>query len=135
AGLPFFWVGGVSTSIGVAMHRRTTLLCTGKFDADASLELITREGATGITLMPGLYDRLRAAARAKGVTLPTPPPPPGPRVGQQLGMTETMAAYIVSGNRDRSIPEGHPAHGFKEPCMQYRIADLETGETLPDGQE
>ena len=135
AGLPFFWVGGIALSVGITMHRRSTVLCTGKFDAEASLELVAREHATAITLMPGLYSRLRAAADAAGATLPVPPPPPGPRVGQQLGMTETMAAYIVSGGHGQEIPEGHPAHGFKVPHMQYRIADLDTGETLPDGQE
>jgi acyl-CoA synthetase (AMP-forming)/AMP-acid ligase II len=51
-------------------------------------------------------------------------------------MTETCAGYIVSGPKDHVIPEEYEgAHGFKVPFMQYRIADLESHTTLPEGSE
>jgi acyl-CoA synthetase (AMP-forming)/AMP-acid ligase II len=90
-------------------------------------------------MMPGLMDRLRSYATAtdRPISLPPPKAPAyDGQHGQQLGMTETLAAYIVNGGWDRPIaPEDRDAHGYKVPHMQYRIADLETGETLPDGVE
>ena len=90
-------------------------------------------------MLPGLLDRLRAHAAATGATSllpPSPAPDPTARGGAQLGMTETCAAYIVNGRRGQTIPPEHAdAHGFRVPGMQYRIADLETGETLPEGTE
>jgi acyl-CoA synthetase (AMP-forming)/AMP-acid ligase II len=137
-GLPFFWIGGVSTSLGVAMQRRSALLCTAKFDPEAAMALIAHEHPTGIMMLPGLLDRLRAHAAATGATLELPGAAPSPttRRGAQLGMTETCAAYIVNGHLDQTIPPEHAdAHGFRVPGMQYRIADLVTGETLADGEE
>ena len=138
-GLPFFWIGGVSTTLGVFMQRRTTLLCTEKFDPEAAMALVAKERPTGIMMLPGLMDRLRAHAAATGTTslLPASPvPAPGARRGAQLGMTETFAAYIINGREGQTIPPEHAdAHGFAVPGMQYRIADLDTGETLPEGTE
>src|SRR5579859_2316383 len=138
-GLPFFWIGGVSTTLGVSMQRLTTLPCTEKFDPEGAMGLVERERPTGIMMMPGLLDRLRAYAAANGGTLPLPgagSPGDGRRRGAQLGMTETCAAYIVNGREGQFIPPEHAdAHGFGVPGMQYRIADLDTGETLPEGAE
>jgi acyl-CoA synthetase (AMP-forming)/AMP-acid ligase II len=51
-------------------------------------------------------------------------------------MTETCAAYIVSGPRDHVIPEEFAgAHGFPVRFMEYRIVDLETGEPVAEGAE
>jgi acyl-CoA synthetase (AMP-forming)/AMP-acid ligase II len=142
-GMPFFWIGGVSHTMGPVMVRGNTFICAPKFDADLSIELIEREQATEAYMFPNMLHRLREHAKAVGRDLSTmpalsPPPSdvPADRRASSLGMTETCAAYIASGPREHVIPEEfRGAHGFPVPMSEYRIVDLETGETLPDGVE
>jgi acyl-CoA synthetase (AMP-forming)/AMP-acid ligase II len=142
-GMPFFWIGGVSHTIGPLMVRGNTLIGTAKADAPAGIELMQRAGATGIYMYANLAHRLREHARRAGIdpqSIPAlavaPSDVPPDRRASGLGMTETCASYISSGPRDHVIPEEYRgAHGFTVPMSQYRIVDLETGEELPEGVE
>ncbi|MET0475838.1 MAG: class I adenylate-forming enzyme family protein [Mycobacterium sp.] len=56
--MPFFWVGGLLAVMG-ALHESTTLLVLPRLDADATLDLVERERATGIVGWPAFTQRLR----------------------------------------------------------------------------
>jgi acyl-CoA synthetase (AMP-forming)/AMP-acid ligase II len=145
AGMPFFWVGGLSTIIGTAMHRGDAILCMEKPDPDVVAEFLVREGCDRAMMWPNLRERVVARLRAgRWGTDELPafarasddPQPDLSRLSQSLGMTETCAAYIVSGPAGHLIPDEYKgAHGFKVPFMQYQITDPESGEALPDGAE
>ena len=140
-GAPFFWIGGVSHTLGPLMVRGNTLLCTPKFDADGALDLIERERATVVNVFPYMAQRLAERARLTGrdptsIPFPAPSDVPSDRRTAALGMTETCATYIATGPRGHVIPEEHRgAQGFPVPFSEYRIADLATGETLAEGVE
>jgi acyl-CoA synthetase (AMP-forming)/AMP-acid ligase II len=142
-GMPLFWIGGVSHTLGPLMHRGNTFICTAKFDAEGTVELMEREGVTELYMFPNSAQRLREHVRESGhdvANLPALVPPPSDvppdRRASSLGMTETCAAYIASGPRDHIIPEEfRGAHGFPVPMSEYRIVDLETSEVLADGLE
>jgi acyl-CoA synthetase (AMP-forming)/AMP-acid ligase II len=144
-GMPFFWIGGVSTTIGAAMHRGNAILCVEKPEPRAVADFLVRQHATKALVWPSQRDRIEraldeaeypVASRPPFLQPQTPEPlEPGRRTGT-LGMTETLAAYIVSGPADHRIPDEFVgAFGFKVPHMQYRIADPETGASLPEGEE
>jgi acyl-CoA synthetase (AMP-forming)/AMP-acid ligase II len=144
-GSPFFWVGGLSTTIGTALHRGNTIVCSEKPDADAVADLILRERLDHVGMWSTQFERVKERIRAKVPEGDVPafarassetPFRPGPRAASSLGMTETCAGYIVSGPRGHIIPKEYEgAHGFKVPEMQYKIVDPETGQTLEEGQE
>ena len=140
-GAPFFWIGGVSHTLGPLMARGNTLLCTPKFDAEGIIDLVEREDATVVTLFPYMTQRVIEHARRTGrdpssIPLPAPSDIPADRRTAPLGMTETCATYVAGGPRGHVIPEEYRgAQGFPVPMSEYRIADLMTGETLPEGVE
>jgi acyl-CoA synthetase (AMP-forming)/AMP-acid ligase II len=142
-GMPLFWIGGVSHTLGPLMHRGNTFLCTPKFDPDAAIDLIEQAGATEVYMFPNMAHRLREHIGRTGrdvASIPALAPPPSDvppdRRASSLGMTETCAAYIASGPRDHVVPEEYRgAHGFPVPMSQYRIVDLDSGEPLPEGVE
>lgn len=142
-GMPFFWIGGVSHSLGPVMHLGNTFLTTPKFDPPAAVALIEDQHASQLALFPNMAHRLREHVSESGrdpssipaLTPQTAAAPPD-RLTSSLGMTETCAAYIASGPRGHVIPEEYAgAFGFPVPMSQYQVVDLETGETLPEGIE
>jgi acyl-CoA synthetase (AMP-forming)/AMP-acid ligase II len=140
-GAPFFWIGGVSHTLGPLMVRGNTFLCTSKFDAEGTVELIEAAGATSIQMFPYMAQRVVEQARLMGrdpSSLPFPPGSdvPADRRAAALGMTETCATYIASGPRGHVIPEQfRGAQGLRVPMSEYRIVDLVTGEPLAEGVE
>jgi acyl-CoA synthetase (AMP-forming)/AMP-acid ligase II len=94
-------------------------------------------------MWPNLFERVaermlsgRWSADELPPVITSPPPYGDPHKAQSLGMTETCAGYIVSGPKDHVIPDEYlGAHGFQVPFMQYKIADIKTRESLPDGEE
>lgn len=139
AGMPLFWIGGVSHSVAPAMQRGNALLCTEKFDPEGLAELMVREQATDLAMWPGMAQRLAEQLKASGRDVSSVPAfasplPVSPVRG--MGMTETNAAYMASGPRDHVIPEEYAgAYGFPVPYLQYRFVDAETGAPIPDGED
>lgn len=144
-GMPFFWIGGLSSTIGTAMQRGHTIICAERPDPEVLADLLLRERPDVAMMWPNLLERVVLKLRERGLSeeeLPlfararTGPPPDMSHRAQSLGMTETCAGYIVSGPLDHVIPDEYlGAHGFKVPHMDYKIADPVTGETLPEGVE
>jgi acyl-CoA synthetase (AMP-forming)/AMP-acid ligase II len=56
--MPFFWIGGLLATTG-ALHEPVTLLVLPRLDAEAALDLIEQERATGIVGWPAFTQRLR----------------------------------------------------------------------------
>ncbi|MGE0881196.1 MAG: class I adenylate-forming enzyme family protein [Acidimicrobiia bacterium] len=141
-GMPLFWIGGVSHTLGPLMQRGNTFLCTEKFDPSEAIELVIREKATQLYMFPNMIQRFRDEVAATGVDVtgvpafaPVTPPEPGSKA-QSLGMTETCAAYMANGPLEDVIPDEYRgAFGLPVPMMQYKFIDLETGDDLPEGVE
>jgi acyl-CoA synthetase (AMP-forming)/AMP-acid ligase II len=142
-GMPFFWVGGLSTTIGTALHRGSTIVCSENPDPDAIADLVLAERLEHVGMWPTQLERVKERIRAKAAEADLPPfarsadgSVAAVRSASSLGMTETCAAYIVSGPRGHVVPEDYAgAHGFRIPEMQYRIVHPETGEPLAEGAE
>ena len=56
--MPFFWIGGLLATTG-ALHEPVTLLVLPRLDAEAALDLIEQERATGVVGWPAFTQRLR----------------------------------------------------------------------------
>ena len=141
-GMPFFWVGGVSYTVGSAMHVGATLLCNEVFDAGRALDFMEHEQATVITGWPGITGPILKHPSTPTRKIPALTHPflaPGKKSPHgQLGMTETCASHSGTTTETRWMPTppgpgasmGHPV-----PHVQHKITDVETGADLPEGEE
>jgi acyl-CoA synthetase (AMP-forming)/AMP-acid ligase II len=143
AGLPFFWVGGLSFILMRALHRGSAVLCMARFDAEGALELLERERATrflgydtmgdAVTSHPSFASHdLGAVADFNGDI----PPTGSPRYHNSLGMTETCGPHTACppGEFGRELPEDlQGSFGFSVPHVQHKIVDPESGATVADG--
>jgi acyl-CoA synthetase (AMP-forming)/AMP-acid ligase II len=119
--MPFFWIGGLLATTG-ALHEPVTLLVLPRLDAEAALDLIERERATGIVGWPAFTQRLREHPTFASRDLASAPMlRDGPL---DIAMTD--------------VPDGFPVHrtmsetagGFVHTDM--RIVD-DGGVSVPDG--
>jgi acyl-CoA synthetase (AMP-forming)/AMP-acid ligase II len=143
AGLPFFWVGGLSFILMRALHRGSAVLCMARFDAEGALELLERERATrflgydtmadAVTSHPSFASHdLGAVADFNGDI----PPTGSPRYHNSLGMTETCGPHTACPPDEfgRELPEDlQGSFGFSVPHVQHKIVDPESGATVADG--
>jgi acyl-CoA synthetase (AMP-forming)/AMP-acid ligase II len=120
--MPFFWIGGLLATTG-ALHEPVTLLVLPRLDAEAALDLIERERATGIVGWPAFTQRLREHPSFEGRDLASAPMlRDGPL---DIAMTD--------------VPDGFPVHrtmsetagGFA--YTEMRIVD-DSGEPVADGR-
>lgn len=146
--MPFFWIGGLGMILNMALAGGSTVICAERFEPDAALDLMDAEQANHIAMWPQLLARLRQHIAATGRDVSRIPAlaPPDPSVPftldpelrhNSLGMTETVGPHSGAGpEKDRVLPEDmRGSFGLLVPCIERRIADPETNETLPDGQE
>ena len=120
--MPFFWIGGLLATTG-ALHEPVTLLVLPRLDAEAALDLIEQERATGIVGWPAFTQRLREHASFGDRDLASAPMlREGPL---DIAMTD--------------VPDGFPVHrtmsetagGFA--YTEMRIVD-DGGEPVSDGR-
>lgn len=119
--MPFFWVGGLLALLG-ALHEQITLLVLPRLDAEAALDLIERERATGIVGWPAFTQRMREHPSFSGRDLSSVP---------MLRDGPLDIAMV-------DVPDGYPVHrtmtetagGFGH--TELRIIDDE-GRPVPDG--
>jgi acyl-CoA synthetase (AMP-forming)/AMP-acid ligase II len=143
AGMPFFWVGGLTLTFLAALHAGSALICQERFEPAGALELIEREGATRIILWPLGLKRLLAhqdhasrCAEAEKVELPALESANRPPYNI-IGMTETSGPYT-------GAPPGEVAAVALEtfrgssgpllPCVDVRIVDTEASRPVADGE-
>ena len=139
AGMPFFWVGGLTTTLLPAMHSGSAVLCQERFESGEALDLLEQGNATRIIAWPTLRQRLQADPSFPDRDLSRIaafPSNPNAR-HNSLGMTETSGPHTFPPAKET---EGVPLEAFKGsfgaglPFVQHRVVDPATGAPLPDGE-
>jgi len=122
--MPFFWVGGILAVAG-ALQSGVTLLTLPKLEAGPALELIERERGTGVAGFPTFMQELRNHPDFAVRDLSSAP--------MLLGGPSDISMIGVPGEKPthRSLSES----GGSFFSTDVRIADPETGETVPRGVE
>ncbi|MCW0213480.1 MAG: acyl--CoA ligase [Pseudonocardia sp.] len=136
AGMPFFWVGGVSYTLGPTLHVGATLLLQERFDPAGALRFMERERATHLTGWSTLVLGMINHPDLGTTDLSTLRQPLGSRTRPRsgLGMTETAASYIYFPPGDEPLPADPRASGEVMEGFEVRIHD-ERGRPVPTGQE
>jgi acyl-CoA synthetase (AMP-forming)/AMP-acid ligase II len=122
---PFFWIGGFLV-LGGALQGGLTVCCLARFEPEAALDMVEKEGCAMVAAWPSLIQSMR--------THPTFP-------GRDLA----HCPALVSGPSDVAVIDtpvpGIPGHrGMSETVgnwngIERKIVDVETGETLADREE
>ena len=146
--MPFFWIGGVGLALNLSLAHGCTLICIEKFETDAALDLMEKEQATVLGVWSQLGQKIRqhiVATKRDVSNIPAlaPPPPGTPTTSDpelrhnSLGMTETVGPHSAPGpEAARVLPEDmRGSFGPLVPYVEHRIADPETNETVPPGEE
>jgi acyl-CoA synthetase (AMP-forming)/AMP-acid ligase II len=147
ASMPFFWVGGLVTSLLACMFRGATLLCEEGFDRDRTLAFLSRERATIIGAWPAVIQALAQHPRLReyefssvrgGTLYEVMPPEKKPADIElrtnSLGMTETCGPHTW-GDMTVDLPESlRGSFGTAVPGVEHKVVDPETGETLGAGE-
>jgi len=92
AGMPLFWVGGLSLTLGPTLHAGATLLMQQRFDPAGALTLIEQEHATVIVAWATVLQRIIDHPRFAEADLSALRVDPRVRRGG-LGMTETCGQH------------------------------------------
>ncbi len=139
AGMPFFWVGGMTTTLLPAMHVGGKVLTQGRFDSGEALVILEKHAATRLIAWPTLRQRLQADpdyAKYDLSRIGAFPSVDGRRHAS-LGMTETSGPHTLADAADNrtELPEHlNGSFGPPVPFVEHRIADPVTNETLEPGQ-
>lgn len=142
--MPFFWVGGLVFTFVSAMHVGCSLICETHFEPAATLALLERERVTTGGGWPQFMQAMQAhpdfrtrdlSSFRTGVLLDALQ---GVRRSPEmrsnsLGMTETCSAHTIA-RMEVDLPEHQRgSFGRSVPGVAHKIADPETGATLPSG--
>jgi acyl-CoA synthetase (AMP-forming)/AMP-acid ligase II len=137
---PFFWIGGLGP-INASFVTGERILCTERFEPEAVLQLMEREGSQQFAAWPPLVARLQQHIDTTGrdvskIPAFQGPPPKGPR-HLSLGMTETIGPHSAAGpEASRVLPEElRDSFGLPIPHIQMKIVDPETRQSLEHGSE
>jgi len=140
ASMPFFWVGGLTTTAMCIMSLGATMLASTRTGPDL-LDFLERERTTTVVAWPHMLRALAAdptfprrnwSSMRDGVFYEALPPDKRPKdptlMTTPLGMTETNGPYTI---QQRYLPEDQ--RGSVGPLMcgvEGRLADPDTGEIL-----
>lgn len=145
--MPFFWVGGLTTSLLYALTSGCTLLTQRRFAPGEALDLIERERATLIQVWPNAaralaehpgFDR-RNLTNVRGGTLPEALPPPSRPTAPDLypglfGMTETGGPHSNPDDPYSPLPTAlRGTFGRAVAGIERKIVDPDSGTTLDPG--
>jgi acyl-CoA synthetase (AMP-forming)/AMP-acid ligase II len=124
-GFPFFWIGGFLV-LGAALSAGLTVCCLERFEAEAALDMVEREGCGMVAAWPSLIQSMRTHPSFPGRNLEHCP-------------------MLVSGPSDVALVNspvpGIPGHrGMSETVgnwsgVERRIVDPGTGAVVPDWDE
>jgi acyl-CoA synthetase (AMP-forming)/AMP-acid ligase II len=140
AGMPFFWVGGVSYTLGPTLHAGATLLLQERFEPTSTLRFMEREQATNITgwstVLLGIINHPDKASFDLSSMRPGTPitSAPGLRPRSGLGMTETAASYLYFGPGPDPYPDHRNASGEVMEGFEVRVVGPD-GRVLGVGEE
>jgi acyl-CoA synthetase (AMP-forming)/AMP-acid ligase II len=145
--MPFFWVGGLVTSLLSPMHAGACVLTEEAFEPGRTLDLLERERATVVIGWPHFAKSmaehpsfaardLSSIRRGSLYELVSPalrPADPGLR-SNSLGMTETCGPHTVGDGRV-DLPESlRGTFGRAVPGVEHKIVDPESGRSLAPGE-
>jgi acyl-CoA synthetase (AMP-forming)/AMP-acid ligase II len=139
AGMPFFWVGGLTTTLLPAVCTGSVVLCQERFRSGEALDILEKRGATRIIAWPTLRQRLQTDPTFPQRDLSRVaafPQTDGVRHGS-LGMTETAGPHTYPGPDEVGKlvpPELRGSVGRSVSYVEHRIVDPETNKPLPDGE-
>lgn len=145
--MPFFWVGGLTTSLLYALTCGCSLLTQPRFDPEEALDLIERERATLIQVWPNAARALaehtsfcqRDLTSVRGGTVPEAlaPPlrPPSPDLYPGVfGMTETGGPHSNPDDPYSPLPSTlRSTFGRAVPGIERKIVDPDSGSPLNAG--
>ena len=145
--MPFFWIGGLNTSLIPAIYLGACLCFARTPDPNDLIEMARRESVTVIHHWPVQAKRLALALEETGQSLPLvrigigpqldgtgKPIPPDRLAGGPLGMTESMGMHSMD-RFDAPVPVGKAgANGRKIAGMERVVVDPETRKPLPPGE-
>jgi acyl-CoA synthetase (AMP-forming)/AMP-acid ligase II len=124
-GFPFFWIGGFLV-LGGALSGGFTVCCLERFEPEAALDLVEKEGCGMVAAWPSLIQSMRTHPTFSGRKLESCP-------------------MLTSGPSDIALVNapvpGIPGHrGMSETVgnwngVERKIVDPDTGEELPEGEE
>lgn len=142
AGMPFFWVGGISTTVMPAILVGATILCVDQFVVERALTLMEREKATRIVAWLGTVQKIIEGWQTGRYDIPAMEDPVFsplvPKPHSFFGMTETCSAHAGAGPESRflPLPEGvSGTMGPPLPFIEHRFTDPETGTEVQPGRE
>jgi acyl-CoA synthetase (AMP-forming)/AMP-acid ligase II len=132
AGMPFFWIGGISFTLGPALAAGATLLLQERFDVDRAVEMIKREKATTLLGWITVFQRILEHPNFDIAQLPSlGDPAEGGRRPSGLGMTETCASHTDP----RGVRADDPtSFGWALDGVEHHIVDPNTRVVLPAGE-
>jgi acyl-CoA synthetase (AMP-forming)/AMP-acid ligase II len=147
ASMPFFWVGGLVTTLLACMYRGATLLCEEGFDPAHTLAFLSRERATVVGAWPATIQALVQHPRlheydlscVRGGNLYEVMPPEKRPADLELrtnslGMTETCGPHTW-GDMTVDLPEAlRGTFGTAVPGVEHKVVDPRTGERLAAGE-
>jgi acyl-CoA synthetase (AMP-forming)/AMP-acid ligase II len=146
--MPFFWVGGLTTSLLYALTSGCALVTQERFEPSEALELMERERVTLVQVWPNAARALaedasfpqRDLSRVRGGTLPEAlpmplrPGTPG-RYPGVFGMTETGGPHSDPDDPYRPLPSEHRGtFGREVPGVARTVKDPRTGAGLGPGE-
>lgn len=139
AGMPFFWVGGLTVTLLPAMHSGSAVLCQERFEPGAVLDLLESGHATRIIAWPTLRQRLQTdpSFPSRDLSRIAAFPSTGEARHNSLGMTETSGPHTfppATENADLPPDAYKGSFGSGLPFVEHRVVDPETGAPLPDGE-
>ena len=150
--LPFCGVFGYNAFLSVLLHGGT-LLAQPYFDPERSLELIERYGVTYLSAVGEIAERIvdherfepgRVETLQRGAITFHPPDRSiferreealGFPIVQPYGLSEANSQVFVGDPSDPLERRAEVGGPMIHPDSEVRIADLETGESVPDGQD
>jgi acyl-CoA synthetase (AMP-forming)/AMP-acid ligase II len=142
--MPFFWIGGLVTTLFETLHLGARLVSLGSFEAGEALDLIEREGATIATGWPQqgktmsehvsyAPERVRTVVRTSMPDLvPSAHRPPDVN-STSLGMTEMCSSHTLWDQYDPLPESRRGTFGKSLPGISHRVVDPETLEDVPTG--
>lgn len=145
--MPLFWIGGVAFGLLGNMHVGATTVFDAPFEAGRTLEVLERERVTISTAWPHYikamqdhpdFKRRDLSAFRSGDTQdalqPRPERDPGLQA-QPFGMTETCGPHTF-GDMTKDLAEKlRGSFGVPLDGVEHMIANPETGESLPEGDQ
>jgi acyl-CoA synthetase (AMP-forming)/AMP-acid ligase II len=146
--MPFFWVGGLTTSLLYALTSGCTLVTQERFEPSEALELMERHRVTLVQVWPNAARSLaehpsflqRDLSSVRGGTLPEAMPlglrPETPDLYPGVfGMTETGGPHSNPDDPYHPLPsERRGTYGREVPGVARRVVDARTGAVLGPGE-